>query len=126
MKKLLIVFVFCLFSNPSFSMSVGETYKCQMLKHVEMLHYENDRIVSYRTEDFSFTLTNEGLVFSDDFVIQNYTMNNIMLNDGSTLKATDLKGKFRPSSFLSFFNSEFKWSNMFDVMSSLVSAKCYK
>lgn len=126
MKKLLILFVFCLFSNPSFSMSVGETYKCQMLKHVEMLHYENDRIVSYRTEDFSFTLTNEGLSFSDDFVIQNYTMYNIMLNDGNIIKATDKKGKFLPSSFLSFFNGEFKWSNMFDVMSSLVSAKCYK
>ena len=103
---------------------MSKTYYCEVLKYVRIEHTENHQAYIMNNPKFTFNWNKDELKFSEDFVVSNYSMHNIMKSSYRFLYATDSKNYWTSS--LIFSEPDFRWSYLGDALFEIVRAKCLR
>ena len=123
MKKLLIILIFSFVPNFAYS-DIGDTYNCNMHRHVQIDAMNNYKVYTQKNENFSFKYEKNKISFKNDFMIfGGFEMFKIINGGGNYFYAVDSK---YPTMFVNFDEPDFKFTYVTSLGSHLVLASCYK
>ena len=103
---------------------IGDTYNCNMHRHVQIDAMDNHKVYVQRNENFSFKYEENKIIFKNDFLISGgFEMYKILNGGKHYFYAVDSQ---HPTMFVNFSEPDLKLTYVSSVGSYLILASCYK